>query len=938
MHPEPITFAVLGPLRGWHGDTEIDPGPPKQQALLSLLLLRSGHPVPLHEILDVLWGENPPDTALTVVYRHVGALRRLLEPELPARGSSRWLTRGAGGYRLDVAADDLTRFRDLRQQAAGAAEKGRPDTAAELLTRALARWRGPVGTGLPAEIRSHPVFATVDNERLTAIKTAAEYASTAGPEIAARVLELVRQAATGHPLDEALQARLMLLLAGTGHQAEALRVYQSVRTALADELGLDPGAELRAAHRRVLQPDSVPPAAPGPAPAAPMTRPAQLPAGLSVFAGRHHELDRLRELSDGPAPATLVTIGGMAGVGKTTLGVQWAHRIADRYPDGQLHLDLRGFHPDGVLTSAGALRVLLEALGTPPGGVPSGLDARSALFRSLLADRRVLILLDNARDSAHVLPLLPGAPGCLTVVTSRHQLYDLAVSHGATAVSLDPLPAGEATALLSRRIGGGRTEREPEAAAEIVELCGRLPLTLAMVSARAAMNPGFTLSAIAAELRRDRDGPDPFSGFTGETERSDARSVFDWSYRVLSPEAARLFRLLALHPGPDCSRTTAEVLAGTPGAELRRSLTELLRASLITEPAPGRYGCHDLLRAYGAALARSAPDTGPARSRALDHYLHSAHAALSLLYGDRAPFRLDPAVDGASPLTFTGPADAAAWIDTELQVLLAVVERPGDGDTGRQRWQLAVLLDPHLDRTGRWAAQRRIQTAARTAALRLGDKHALACTERALGFAEGRSDRYPEADRHLDHAVALFTEIGDQGGQARTHRLIAFLANRRGEHHRALDHYRVAAELYLSIGQVTGRAAVHNEAGWTYILLGDYAKALDECRPAIDHHRAAGDLNGEAAAWDSLGYAQHHLGAYDEARESFGNALRIYREVYDRYLEADTLSHLGDTEQAAGHPAAASAAWQQALTILDDLAHPDATALRTKLTTLDRSL
>ncbi|GAA1656713.1 AfsR/SARP family transcriptional regulator [Actinoplanes couchii] len=910
----PLTFAVLGPVRGWRGDTEIDPGPPKQQAILALLLTRAGHPVPLHEIVDVLWGAQPPDTAANVVHRHIGALRRLFDPDLPVRGTSRWLIRGAGGYRLDIDPHsvDLGRFRALRAQAGHTGEPGR---AAELLTEALALWQGPVAAGLPAEIRTHPAFTTVDAELLAAVKAAAETAPAAGPAVAGRVLDLTRQTAAKHPLDEVLQSRLMLLLAATGHQAEALDVHQRIREALADELGLDPGPELQAAHLRVLQREPATPKKPAPA----AVRPAQLPAALPVFTGRDEELALLTEIDW----ATVVTIGGMAGVGKTSLAVHWAHRIAGRYPDGQLHLDLRGFHPDGAVNPAHALHTLLEALGIAPGDVPATLDARSALFRSLLTDRRVLILLDNARDSAQVLPLLPGAPGCLTVVTSRHQLVDLVAGHGAGTVTLEPLSTAEATDLLTRRLGARRTGREPDAVAGIVEHCGRLPLALAMVSARAAMNPGLPLSSIVADLRRHRGG---LGAFTGESARSDARSVFDWSYQVLSPAAARLFRLLAPHPGPDCSATAAAVLAGVPETELRAPLTELLRAHLITEPTVGRYGCHDLLRAYGTALA--APDTG-SRQRLHDHYLHSAYAAVELMFAGRTPFRPAAPDPDAAPITFADAAAALAWIDDELPVLLATT-RQDDPESHRYRWQLATVLEPHLDRTGRWQIQRELQLTAVRSAEADDDRHGLACAERSLGFAEGRLQNRPEADEHLRRAVALFTEIDDHDGLSFTHRLLAFLANQRGDHRDALQHYRIAADLYTGIGQIRGRATVHNETGWTYILMGDFDQAVGECHAAIDEQRRAGNLNGEAAAWDSLGYAQHHLAAYDDARTSFGHALRLYRVVCDRYLEADTLVHLGDTEQAAGHEASAARSWSQALEILDDLGHPDAEALRTR--------
>lgn len=321
-----MTFAVLGPLRGWRGDAEIDPGQPKQQAILALLLLRAGHPVPLHEIVDVLWGTEPPNTAVNVVHRHIGALRRLFDPDLPVRGTSRYLIRGSGGYRLDVDPQtvDLGRFRSLREQASRATEPGR---AAELLTEALALWQGPVAAGLPAEIRAHPVFTAVDGERLAAVKHAAEHAPAAGPAITARILGLTRETAARHPLDEALHARLMLLLAATGQQAEALQVHQRIRVALVDELGLDPGPELQAAHLRVLQPEVRSTPRPETHP-----RPAQLPGSLAVFAGRREALDHLHALPTTFGSPTVIAIGGMAGVGKTKIVKRYTGISSDTYP------------------------------------------------------------------------------------------------------------------------------------------------------------------------------------------------------------------------------------------------------------------------------------------------------------------------------------------------------------------------------------------------------------------------------------------------------------------------------------------------------------------------------------------------------------------------------------------------------------------------------
>ncbi|MET7570241.1 BTAD domain-containing putative transcriptional regulator [Streptomyces sp. NPDC005492] len=958
-------FAVLGPVRAWRDDTELALGPPQQRALLALLLTQAGHPVAVHEIVDALWGQDPPDSAVNVVQRHVGALRRLLEPDLPAGGRSRWLVRGSGGYRLEVAPDDLDllRFRALRQRAA---QEGQPSTATGLLIEALALWRGPAASGIAAEVRSHPAFAALDDEHLAAVKEAAELALEAGPGLGARVLVTLRQAAAQHPLDEGLQSGLILVLAATGHQAEALDVHRAVRARLADELGVRPGPELQAALQRVLGPAHAPRAVTPAADARPVEgaegnadtgaarpeavatiRPAQLPVDLPAFTGRRSELAHVRELllaSDTPASTVVISaIGGMAGVGKTTLAVHWAHSVADRFPDGQLYVNLRGFHPSGsIMSAAEAIRSFLDAFGVPGQRIPAGLDAQAALYRSLLADRRVLIVLDNARDTEHVRPLLPGAPGCLVVVTSRNQLYGLVAGEGAHSLTLDVLTEAEAREFLSRRLGAERIAKEPDAVAEIITLCGRLPLALAVVSARAVVNPAFPLASIAAELS---DSEDSLDAFAGEAPAADARSAFSWSYQLLSPAAARVFRLFALHPGPDCSLAAVASLAGQRVGQVRPVLAELARAHLISEPLPGRYGCHELLRAYAAELTRAhdteltrAHDTerdrDTARRRMLDHYLHAAHMADALLVPTRDRVRLRPPIPGVTVPRLPDQAAAIDWLEANRSAVLAAIEEDARHGGGEHSWKLASVMELYLDRGGRWPEQFAAQTTAVEAAQRLGDISGQAFAHAALGFAGGRLDRRDEADAHLSRALELFGEIGDQAGRSRTLRRLAFLANGRGRHEAALDHYAEARALCRAAGRYNDEAGIANEVGWTYILMGKYEDALTECGLAISAHRESGDRNGEAAALDSLGYAYHHLHDYDRALDCYEQALRLYREISDCYLQGDTLVHIGDTRRAAHQDTEAALAWRAALGILDALGHPDAEQVRGRLNDL----
>ncbi|GHJ41563.1 BTAD domain-containing putative transcriptional regulator [Streptomyces sp. TS71-3] len=955
-----LRFAVLGPLRAWHGEIELELGPPKQRSLLALLLIHAGHPVSVHEIVDTLWGQDPPDSAVNVVQRHVGALRRLLEPGLPARGASRWLVRGSGGYRLEVEPDslDLLRFRALCQDAERSAEAGQPAGAAELLIAALDLWRGSTASGIAPEVRSHPAFTAVDREYADAVTAAADHALAAGPALGARVLAVLRQAAAQHPLDEALQARLVAVLAATGHQVEALDVYRTVGTRLAEDLGLEPGPELRAAQQQVLhQADTAPPAPPAEpesresAPQGPPAttgagqsagvpvRPAQLPVSPATFTGRGHELDRLQELldaADRPSPGVVIgLIGGMAGVGKTTLAVHWAQQVAHRFPGGQLYVDLRGFHPDGsIMSPSEAIRSFLDAFGVPSHRIPAGLEAQAMLYRTLLADRRMLVVLDNARDTEQVRPLLPGAPGSLVIVTSRNQLYGLVARQGARVLALNLLSEADAREFLTRRLGADRTGSEPGATAEIIARCGRLPLALAIVSARAAMSPAFTLASIAAELR---DGRDNLDAFTAEAPLTDARSVFSWSYRALTPGAARLFRLLALHPGPDYCLPAAASLAGQDREHVRPLLSELVRAHLVTATAPDRYGCHDLLRAYATELLKSeetAAESEAARRRLLDHYLHSAHAADTALAPSRDRVEPPPHTSGVTVMKFDDQRGAAEWLEVNRPVLLAVIEDDARHGTGEHSWRLATVLEWYLDRVGRWDEQLEAQAVAVAAAERLGDRRGQAHAHRSLGFAHGRTERWAEAREHLSRSLELFGEIADPAGQGRGHRYLAYLANRRQRHEEALDHYERASALYRSAGRRSGVASIYNEVGWTYILMGEYDKALDECRRALGMHQEIADSAGEAAAWDSIGYAHHHLGEYAEALACFEHALAVYREISDRFNEADTLVHIGDTHHAANRNARAELAWRQALGILDEIGHPDAAQVRERLSRL----
>ncbi|MFF4256826.1 BTAD domain-containing putative transcriptional regulator [Streptomyces sp. NPDC001663] len=925
MPVEPVEFSVLGPVRVRRSGAELGLGGPQERALLALLLVRAGQPVAVSEIVGVLWGPRPPHSAVNVIRRHVGSLRRLVEPGLPARAAGRWLARDAGGYRwaADAGSLDLLRFRGLREEAR---QSDAPARAVELLTEALALWQAPVAAQIPAEVRERAGFGGVDRERLAAVREAADAALLAGlPEA---VLPRLREAAADNPLDEPLSARLVLALAATGRRTEALGVYRAVCSRLAEELGIDPGAELRDAHRAVLQDTySVLPAS------APV--PAQLPHDLPTFTGRDAELNDVLALSDADGPAETVVIsaiGGMAGIGKTTLAVHWAHRVADRFPDGQLYVNLRGFDPSGAVMSPGeAVRLFLDALGVPPERVPHGLDAQVALYRSLLAGRRLLILLDNARDTDQVGPLLPGTPGCLTIVTSRSQLPGLVSAHGAHARTLRPLDSEQARAFLTRRLGAARLTGESRAVAEITALCAGLPLALACVAARSAAHPQFPLSALAAELRAAHGSLDAFSR---TDTAANVAAVFSWSLGAVSPGAARLFRLLGLHPGPEVSVPAAAALARVPVREARRLLDELAGVHLVGEHAPGRYALHDLLRAHAAELAEGEhpeDDRAAAADRLYAHYLHTTHAADRLLAPHADPLPPGQPPEGVAAEPLAGDRHALAWLSAEYMVLLAVIDAAANSGRDRLACLLAWSLEPFFDRRGHWHDWAAAQRTALASALRLSDPAWEARGLRGLARAEGRLGLHDLSRPRLRRALALFTGLDDDFGRAETHRSLGWDCDQRGDLPGALRHNQQALDLFRTGGHRAAQASVLNSVGWYHALLGQYRQALGHCFEALTLLQDLDDRYGQASTWDSIAYAQHGLGRHPHALLGYHNALTLYRELGVPYLEACTLVHIGDTHLATGATDEADAAWHQALTLLTSLGHPDAEQVRERL-------
>jgi DNA-binding SARP family transcriptional activator/tetratricopeptide (TPR) repeat protein len=919
---------LLGPVDLLAAGDPLDVGPPQRRAVLAALAVDAGRPVTTETLIDRVWGPDAPDGARRALHAHIARLRRL-----PVT-----LDRWSGGYQLGVEQDevDLHRFRGLLDRARDAAlddAERRP-----LLDEALALWRGEPLAGLGGEWADR-VREVWRRHRVDAVVAWSQLRVRSGDPAAA--IAALTDLAVDEPLAEPVAAALMQAQYAAGRPAEALEVYRDLRRRLVEELGADPGPQLREVHEAVLRGDAARllPGA-GPAPAAPVEHPvpAQLPPDVPGFSGRRGQLAELDAMLTGRERAGTVVVtalAGTAGVGKTALAVHWAHGVRDRFPDGQLYVNLRGFDPgDCVMDPAEAVRGFLAALGVPQQRVPPQLDAQVGLYRSLVAGKQLLVVLDNARDAAQVRPLLPGDPSALVLVTSRSRLAGLIATDGARPLLVDLLSEQESRDLLTRRLGPRRVLAEPAAVQEIIARSAGLPLALTIVAARAAADPAASLAVVAEELRDVRYGLDVLSG---DDPATDVRAVFSWSYRTLGEPAARVFRLLGLHPGPDVGLRAAAALTGLPAGRVRQLLGELTRAHLVFEHRAGRFGMHDLLRAYAAELAAADDESArdAATRRLLDHYLHSAYSARLRLAPLRQPIELAAPEPLAEP---EEPADAAAafaWFDAEQAILPATVGIAARAESATRAWQLAWTVSDYLFRRGPWPVLATVQRTALDAAERAGDPIGRAHAHSGLARACALLGRYDDAHDHYERAAAEFDRLGDHAREARTHLDHGFVFAQQQRHAEALAQAERAVDLYEAADEPAGRALALNAVGWCHTLLGDHHQALERCGQALGVLREIGDRHGEAAAWDSLGYAHHHLGDHAMAATCYRRSLALCREFGDRSNEATVLVHLGDTCLDEGDVGGAREAWRQAVEILDEFGQPEADRVRAKLADLD---
>ncbi|CAL9673288.1 Regulatory protein AfsR [Actinosynnema sp. ALI-1.44] len=889
-------FKVLGPLEVWHDGVRIAVPAGRAEVLLVTLLLRANEVVSADALVERLWPGGPPNPrrARATLHMVVTRLRQALGPANVVRTAT-------NGYLADVPRDalDLFRFRDL-------VERGRPADA-------LALWRGEP----PADVLPVEDVAPMVEERLLALERRLDQELVAGRS--GELVAELRALTARYPLREHFWGQLVQALHRSGEHAEALAAYGQVRDLLADRLGVEPGPRLLELHDRVLAAGSG-------------TRgPHRLPAPPGVFVGRADAVAELDSLAaPGRAQAVVVAINGTAGVGKTTLAVHWANQAAARFPDGQLHVDLRGFSPGGKpLLPGEAVRGFLEALGVPDDRMPSTADGCAALYRNLLADRRVLVLLDNAYDSEQVRPLLPGAPDSLVLVTSRNLLTGLVVREGARPLRLEPFGVDDAVALVRAQVGSERSAAEPAAVADLVDRCARLPLALAVVGARATRMPTAPLRAFADELAEDRLG-----AFDTGDRRTTLSEVFSWSYRYLHPVAARVFRLLGLHPAAEVPTAVVASLAGIPPTEARRVLSELVLAHMVAESAPGRFTQHDLLRAY--ARERAAEEETPAalreaEHRLLDHYVHTAERAERALYPQREPVDLPPPRAGVTPEEPTTGDSALAWFRREFRTLAALAERAADHGFDRHAWQIPQCTATFFHSSGHWLEWADECTRGLSAAERLGDPRGRAEMHRGLGRACTLLHRWGEAERHLATARDLFREVGDLARAAYTQVNLGGVAELRELPDEGLRRYLVALDAFQDLGHAAGQARALTAITFMHHELGRYDEAVHHGETALRLYEQVTDLAGRAAVTGSLGLAYSEQRRYPKAVRHLEQAAELFARTGDRYYEAVTIRDLGRVHRRAGDLTAARSALRRARAMYAELRHPEAERIDAEL-------
>jgi DNA-binding SARP family transcriptional activator len=923
-------FEVLGALRASRDGQDVALGAPKQRVVFAVLVLGRNTVVGRDQIIDALWGEAAPSSAVNVVHTYVAGLRRALEPARASREQGDLLRSAGDGYRLklDPSWVDLDVFDSRTAAAARLRAAGDLVAAGEELDAALALWRGDPLGGLPG------LFAEVERSRLverrlTVLEERADLrlALGRGADVVGELSRLVDE----YPLRERLYGMTMRALCQTGRQAEALATYRLAREVLIDELGVEPGPELQKLHQAVLAGEDLTGSAEQrPQVVVQAAVPGQLPPDPASFVGREDLLDRLDELRAETPSGLVVAITGPAGVGKTALAVHWAHRVRADFPDGQLHVDLHGYDPQrDPLDANEVLRRFLRALGVAAGEVPSTVDERSALFRTLVSDRRMIIVLDNARGSDELMPLLAGS-GCCVLVTSRRRLDGLVAHADAKLLDVDLLSDDEAVNLLGRIAGSARLREEPAQIARLASLCDRLPLALRIAAARLAVAPRQPVAALVSELD-DEQGRLAALGL--EEGASAVRSAFDASRRALPPLPARLLALLGLHPGHDITPHMVAALAEVRLCDASRALDSLEAAHLLTVSEPGRYMPHDLMRAYCVTLAGeelSEDEQRVVAGRMLDYYLYCADLADGLLPITRGTVEIAPSFVPAEIPVIDSAATAMAWLEAERVNLLAAAGYAVTHDWPVHAWQLPYTLSRLFwllaDRDS-WLAT---HEAATPVVRRLKDPLAQFVTLHNLGVVLTLHERYDEALEAEREALSVSRRQGHGEWQARAYTSIANILTSTGRAGEAEVQYLRAAEISKRTGSLFAEANNLHNLACLYAGEQRHTEAVQQLRAAMDIYRELGDAVGQTAGLSTLaeslialGQGPDALTAAKEALEVAVEASSVYHQgiAHDRIAQA--LDFLGD-QSAVPH-------WQRSLSVLSDLGAPEADGVRARL-------
>ena len=929
-----VRIGLLGPVRAWLDNSEVPVGPPRQQALLAVLATNANQVVSKSELIDAIWGTEPPASANGSVHTYVAGLRRALEP---ARKSFQVLVSAGSGYtlQLDPYDIDAEQFTQRRQAARRMLATGDREGALAELDRALRLWAGtPLGSvGGP--------FADIERQRLLELRldVVEERADVLlGLNRSGELVSELTRMLDDNPLRESTRALLIRALHQQGKKAEALAIYRSGAKLLDDRLGVEPGPVLRQLHDTLLDVDT-----PVERPNSLRVVPSQLPHDTRRFTGRGEELRRLDGLlpavGESTAGGTVVitTIEGTAGIGKTSLAVHWSHQVRASFPDGQLYLNLRGFDvTDKPVSPHDALFTLLSAFRVPSEKIPGTTRERSTLLRDIMSGRRLLIVLDNAVSTEQVTPLLPANQSCVVLVTSRNRLDGLVATGDGRQLTLGLFDDVDSAALLASYLDQDRIEEERVAFEELLKLCAGLPLALSIVGARAWCSPNLPLAQFVDELRDAHFRLDALD--TGDDSSSNVRAVFSWSYDALSPAAARMFRLLGLHDGPDMSWQAAGALADVTAREAKEHLDELTRAHLLELREDGRYQFHDLLRVYALERAtsdESEQERGAAVRRAIDWYLHAANSTDKKMMAYKPIHDILPAPEHWAFPEIADANAARSWFAAEETNLVAAVRRAVDLGEHGVAWRLPQTLSSFwYVFNKRWELWREMLHISLEHAILDGSVFGEASAYSSLGVIHNDLRRYDEAVEYYQKAIDLFPQIEHRWLAGITYNALGNTYVNLGQFADAMEYLRDAAEVFEEIGNLWGRAWALQGTASAYNAMGENDKALEYGVRTLEAWRVVEYVHGVGSGLNLLGQIHMARGDFEAAVSYFDEAVQARKSINDRFGIANALKGRAVAQLRCGRVDEARASYQEALPILTALESPDVDEVTAQLSAL----